>query len=424
MLQDDSQRRRRFLKASGLATTGLLAGCLDQLGDGGDGGGGGGGNGGGTSTGGGGSSEPVTIGATLPLSGAFSDTGVYVRDGYRHWESQLNEGDGLLGRDVELIIEDDQSEPSQGVSLLQRLINQENVDLLLGGYPGSTAAGQMQVADEQNMVYVSMGGHMSSFEQGFEFTFGAPPLMGQWWYNGFFNWLSTQPEDTRPTSAAAITIDNRDGEAVYECTTRNLDDLGIPLDMDERYTLPLDSAQSLVSQAKDMGADLFIANGFFPDGVQTVQAVHDVEYRPKALLQGVGSLTPAWEQELGELGNYIVSGTSMHPDLPFEGVDQLKQAASERYDRDTTPIYFMFGYSWAQTLQQGVEGAGTVDNPAVKDWLHDSCVQTVGGEYCFDERGLPDPIEYATQVQDGTAELVWPEDVATTDVVYPYGEQF
>lgn len=402
-------RRRTFLKASGLTMIGLVAGCLDS---------------GSTGTGGDSEGTPIKIGATLPLSGAYSDTGVFVRDGYRQWETEINEGDGLLGRDVNLIIEDDQSEPSQGVSLLQRLINQENVDLLLGGYPGSTAAGQMQVADEQGMTYISMGGHMSSFEQGFEYTFGAPPLMGQWWYNGFFNWLSNQPEDMWPAKAAAITIDNPVGQAIYECTTRNLNNLGIPLEMDERYGLPLDSAQSLVSQAKNINADLFIANGFFPDGVQTVQAVHDVEYRPKAFLQGVGSLTPAWEEELGELGNYIVSGTSMHPDLPFEGIDQLKQAASQRYDRNTTPQYFMFGYSWAETLQQGVEGAGNIDNTAIKDWLHNNCVQTVGGEYCFDERGLPDPIEYATQVQDGTAELTWPSDVATTEVVYPYGEQF
>jgi branched-chain amino acid transport system substrate-binding protein len=407
MPQDNTTRRRTLLKASGVAATGSLAGCMNAIT-------GGGGSGGGE----------VTIGATLPLSGAFSDTGEYVRDGYRQWEQELNNGEGLLGRDVELIIEDDQSEPSQGVSLLQRLINEQNVDLVLGGYPGSTAAGQMQVADSNDMVYVSMGGHMSSFEQGFEYTFGAPPLMGQWWYDGFFNWVQTLPESERPTTAAAITVDNPVGAAIHECTTTGLEELGIPLEMDERYSLPLDSAQSLVSEADDIGADLFFANGFFPDGVQTIQAVHNVEYRPKALLQGVGSLTPAWEAELGDLGNHVISGTSMHPDLPFEGVDRLNQVASEKYDRESTPIYFMFGYSWAQTLEQGVAGAGTLENPAIKDWLRDKCVQTVGGEYCFDERGLPDPVEFATQIQGGTAELVWPEDVATVDFTYPYGDQF
>jgi branched-chain amino acid transport system substrate-binding protein len=439
MGNETNTHRRRFLQSTGLVATGLVAGCLAG-GDGGDGGDGSDGDGstdggsdggdgeatgdggdGGTTTGG---AEPISIGATLPLSGPFADTAVFVRDGYRQWEQEVNDGDGLLGRQVELTIEDDQSEPAQGVSLLKRLINQQDVDLVLGGYPGSTAAGQMQVADQNGMVYVSMGGHMSSFEQGFEYTFGAPPLMGQWWYDGFWNWLETRPEDERPSRAAVITVDNPVGQAVYENTVSGLNRLNVPIEMDERYSLPLDSAQSLVSEAKNVEADVFVANGFFGDGVQTIQAVHDTDYRPKAVLQGVGSLTPAWEAELGDLGNYVVSGTSMHPDLPFEGVDRINDVANRTYDRESTPQYFMFGYAWAQTLDRGVRGAGSLDNTAIKDWLHENCVRTIGGEYCFDERGLPDPIEYATQVQDGTAELVWPSDVASAELVYPYGEQF
>lgn len=400
-----SAHRRTFLKTSSIAATGVVAGCLDSLGSG---------NGDGS----------LVIGGTLPLSGPFADTAVYIRDAYQQWRDDVNEDGGLLGQEVELIIEDDQSEPSEGVSQLNRLITRENVDLILGGYPGSTAAGQMQTADENNMVYVSMGGHMDSFEQGFEYVFGAPPLMGQWWYEGFFNWLEGQPESEWPTAAAAITVDNPVGQAVYESTVDGLDRLGIPLEMDERYNLPLDSAQGLVSRAEESGADLFFANGFFSDGVQTIQAIHDIGYEPKAVLQGVGSLTPAWENELGDLGNYVVSGTSMHPDLPFEGIDRLNQIAEEEYDRETTSEYFLFGYSWMQTLQQGVEGAGEINNDAIRDWLHNNCVETVGGEYCFDERGLPDPIEYVTQVRDGVAKLVGPEEVATHEMAYPWSEQF
>ena len=404
--EKNNSKRRTFLKSSALVTTGALAGCLDNLGSGG------------------GSGGTVVLGGTLPLSGAFADTATFIRDAYQQWEKDVNSNGGLLGREVELIIEDDQSEPSEGVSQLNRLITQENVDFILGGYPGSTAAGQMQVADENNMVYVSMGGHMDSFQQGFEYVFGAPPLMGQWWYSGFFNWLEKQPEGDRPTKAAIITVDNPVGQAVYESAVSGLDRLNIPIEMDERYDLPLDSAQSLVSNAADAEADIFFANGFFSDGVQTIQAIHDTGYEPKAVLQGIGSLTPAWEKELGEQGNYIVSGTSMHPDLPFEGVERLNEIAKEKYDREKTSEYFLFGYSWMQTLQQGIEGAESIDNAAVRDWLRENCVNTVGGEYCFDERGLPDPIEYATQVRDGVARLVAPEDVATHEMAYPWNEQF
>jgi len=396
-----TRRRRTVLKTSGLAATGFLAGCLGSDDDG-----------------------TITLGGTLPLSGAYADTAVFIEDAYRQWEQDVNDDGGLLGQEVELIIEDDQSEPAEGVSKLNRLISQENVDLLLGGYPGSTAAGQMQTADENNMVYVSMGGHMDSFEQGFEYVFGSPPLMGQWWYDGFFNWLEQQPESEWPTNAAAITVDNPVGQAVYESVEENLNRLAIPLDMDERYSLPLDSAQGLVSSAESEGAEMFFANGFFGDGVQTIQAIHDTGYEPKAVLQGIGTLTPAWEAELGELGDYVVSGTSMHPDLPFEGIDRLNEIAEENYDRGTTSEYFLFGYSWMQTLQQGVEGAGELNQEMIRDWLRNNCVETVGGEYCFDDRGLPDPIEYVTQVRDGVARLVGPEDVATHEMAYPWYEQF
>ncbi len=393
--------RRTVLKASGVAAAGVMAGCLGDDDD-----------------------DTITIGGTLPLSGPYADTGVFVRDGYRQWEEDINDNGGLLGREVEVILEDDQSEPDEGISALNGLITQEGVDLLIGGYPGSTAGGQMQVADENNMVYVSMGGHMDSFEQGFEYTFGAPPLMGQWWYDGFFNWLETLPEDERPTSAAAITVDDPVGQAVYESTVEGLERLDIPLEMDERYDLPLDNAQPLVSEADNLGADLFFANGYFDDGVETIQSIHNVGYEPKAVLQGIGSLTPAWQAELGEAGNYVISGTSMHPDLPFEGIDRLNEIAEEEYDRETTSEYFLFGYSWMQTLEQAVEGADSLDNDAIRDWLHENCVETVGGELCFDERGLPDPIEYVTQVREGVARLTWPEDVSTHEIAYPWYEQF
>src|SRR5699024_6661063 len=146
-----------------------------------------------------------------------------VRDGYEHWVEEVNENGGLLGKEVELIIVDDQSDEAQAVSLLQDVISQNDVDLLLGGYPGSSAAAQMNVAEQHKMVYVSMGGHMTSFEQGYSYSFGAPPLMGEWWYTGFFDWLETLPEEERPTTAAMISVNDPVGQSVRENTLNGLE---------------------------------------------------------------------------------------------------------------------------------------------------------------------------------------------------------
>ena len=103
------------------------------------------------------SGDPIVIGAALPLTGEFADTGVFVRDGYQAMVEYWNENQGLLGRPVELIIEDDASDPGQAVSLLEKLITVDGVDLVLGGYPGSSAAAQMAVAEQHWIEIEAIG---------------------------------------------------------------------------------------------------------------------------------------------------------------------------------------------------------------------------------------------------------------------------
>lgn len=362
---------------------------------------------------------PIVIGGTLPLTGPFAETGLYVKDGYEYWVTKINENGGLLGRQVELKILDDQSDQAKAVSLLENIISQENVDLLIGGYPGSTAATQMGLAEQHQMVYISMGGHMTSFNQGFTYSFGAPPLMGEWWYDGVFNYFASLPEADRPTKAAMITVNDPVGNSVRTSSLEKLGEMGIEIVVDEYYELPLNSAEPLVIKAKEAGADLFIANGYFGDGVQTIRAIKAVDYQPKAVLQGIGSLIPSWQAELGEEGNNVFSSTAMHPDLPFNGVEELNEYSATKYGGDAPP-YFMFGYAWMQVLGQGVEGAGSLDQQAIRDWLKSNEVDTVGGKFTFDEKGLPPEYSYATQVIDGRPVIVWPADVATEKPVYPY----
>jgi branched-chain amino acid transport system substrate-binding protein len=72
-----------------------------------------------------------------------------------------------------------------------------------------------------------------------------------------------------------------------------------------------------------------------------------------------------------------------------------------------------------QTLQQGVEGAQGLDQTKIRDWFKANEVKTIAGNFKFDEKGLPKPFVYLTQVIDGKAELIWPPDMRTREPVYP-----
>ena len=172
-------------------------------------------------------------------------------------------------------------------------------------------------------------------------------------------------------------------------------------------------------KAKQLNCDILFSNGFFADGVMTIRAAKALDYNPKAILQGVGSVIPAWVKELGKDGDFVFSGTSLHNKLNYPGNDKLNAYVKKEYNLDGYPLYFGFGYAWMQTLSQGVEGAGSLDQTEIRDWLKSNTVHTIAGPMSFDEKGLPKPIDFCTQVINGQVELVWPKEVRTHDPVYP-----
>ncbi|MEW6140889.1 MAG: amino acid ABC transporter substrate-binding protein [Thermodesulfobacteriota bacterium] len=363
--------------------------------------------------------KPIVIGGSLPLTGKFAETGIWIERGMKYWADEVNKKGGLLGRPVELKIYDDESNVSKAVTFAEKAITVDKVDLLFGGYPGTAARAVMPVAEKHKFVYVSMGGHMKSFEQGYTYSFGGPPLMGEWWYEGFFEWLETLPADQRPKRAAIYTMNNPIGASLMDSIIRWTDKLKIERVIDEKYNLPLPDATPLIVKAKQMNCDLLFSNGFFADGVMTIRAAKALDYNPKAILQGIGSVVPEWTKELGPDGDYVFSGTSLHNKLKYPGNKELNEYVQKQWGLSAYPLYFGFGYVWMQTLAQGVEGAKTLDQTKIRDWLKSNEVSGIAGPMKFDEKGLPKPIDFCTQVIDGKVELVWPMEVRTHDPVYP-----
>ncbi len=254
--------------------------------------------------------EPILIAGSLPLTGKFAETAKWIERGMKFWAEEVNKQGGLLGRPVKFKIYDDESNANKAVIAAEKAITVDNCDLLFGGYPGTAARAVMPVAEKHKMVYVSMGGHMKSFKQGYTYCFGGPPLMGEWWYVGFMQWLGTLPPEKRPKKAAFYAMNNPIGASLH-AAKKDLKELGIEVAVDEKYNLPLPDATPLIVKAKQANCDILFSNGFFADGVMTIRAAKALDYNPKAIVQGIGSVIPAWTKELGEDGNYVFSGTSL-----------------------------------------------------------------------------------------------------------------
>ena len=117
------------------------------------------------STGGSSSSAPITIGASLSLTGDFSTDGQAFQQGYDLWVKDVNAAGGILGRQVKLTVLDDKSDPNQVVTNYQTLINTDHVDLTFGPFSSLLTTPAAAVAARNGYAFVEgAGGAPSVFD--------------------------------------------------------------------------------------------------------------------------------------------------------------------------------------------------------------------------------------------------------------------
>jgi len=363
--------------------------------------------------------KPITIGGSLPITGPLAENAKWIKRGYEYWAEKVNEEGGLLGRPVKLIIYDDEGRPEKAVQLLEKAITVDKVDLLLGGYAGASCAAQMSVAERYGMVYVSMGGHLRSFSQGFKYSFSATPMMGEWLGQAFFKFLETLPAKDRPKSVAYIRLNNPIGRSGQTVERKWAKKLGMKIALEEYYDPPLSSADAIVTKCKERHVDLLYCTEFFPDAILTVRACKALGYNPKFFEQSIAATSPAWARTLGADGNYVYQSVIITNTLPYPEIAELNKVARERWDEPAAPEYFLFGFSWLETLQRGVEGAKSLKQDAIRHYLRHHQISIISGKFRFDKRGLPAPYSYVVQVQNGRTVVVYPPDKATGKAIYP-----
>ena len=365
--------------------------------------------------------EPIKIGGSLPLTGLASEQAKWVKAGYEFWAEDINKRGGLLGRPVKLIIYDDESNAEKAVTYYERAITVDKVDFVFGGYPGTSNVALMPLVEKYGKVFVGQGGHMKSFEQGFTYSFGSPPLMSEWVYLSFAPVLDELiPKQDWPKSMAMLTMNNVIGLSARPNMIKAFEERGVKVVVNETYNLPLSDATPLVSKAKGMGAEILACMSFFDDGVMITRAAKAINYNPKLYMQQLASRIPAWMKELGPDGDNVLGNSYWAPGLPYPGNDIIYQGAKEKLGMPVPPDFFGQAFCWIYTLEIAVKGAGTLDNTKVRDYLRSRPFDLPYGKGIkFDSKGLPPAFALTVQTVGGVNKLLLPKDLGQTKLVYP-----
>lgn len=92
--------------------------------------------------------DAIRIGVTQPLTGAFAASGNYVAQGARIAEDEINAAGGVLGRKIQLVVEDNKSNPTEAVATAEKLITRDKVPVMMGAWSSTLTLAVMPKLEE------------------------------------------------------------------------------------------------------------------------------------------------------------------------------------------------------------------------------------------------------------------------------------
>ncbi|MGJ9413797.1 amino acid ABC transporter substrate-binding protein [Aeromicrobium sp. CF4.19] len=399
------RRRLRAIAATGVAAL-TLTGCLS----------------GGSSGGGGGDDDPIVIGISLPLTGDFSEPGKGVQRGYEAWASYVNENGGLLGREVELEILDDQSNADRVASDYEKLINQDGVDLVFGPFSTRLVVPAAQVAKDYGYLFVEPAGAAEEiFTQGFDNLFYAAPAVAQDHYAYLADHIEAMPEDERPETAAYAAMDDPFAQGTAYGLKDRLEEMGVETVVDEVYPPNTTDFGSIANKISDSEADIVVGGTQYQDAVNLIVALRQLDYQPDMATFSTAPTNPEFPEAIGDQTEGILSPTGYTPEAEWETNAEFVEYYTELNDSEPNEDEAN-AWTTGQVVAAAVEAVGCAEaDPECQqqliDWLRDNEVQTVVGPLTWDGEGRPQGAHLIQQYVDGEIQIVLPEDAAEAELI-------
>ncbi len=102
---------------------------------------------------------PVKIGFVNPLTGILSALAQSEVEGAKYAVDEVNKKGGILGRQVQLLVEDSANDVGTGVQKTRKLIDRDQVDVIFGDVNSGIAYAMSQVTNEKKVFHIVPGGH-------------------------------------------------------------------------------------------------------------------------------------------------------------------------------------------------------------------------------------------------------------------------
>jgi branched-chain amino acid transport system substrate-binding protein len=384
---------------------------------------------------------PIKIGFGMSQTGPLGPNGKSALLAMEIWVEETNAKGGLLGRPVQLVNYDDQSNPSTVPGIYTKLLDVDKVDVIVGGYGTNMIAPAMPIAMQRKKAFIALFGLGVNDDFKYDRYFAMIPSGPEpktSFTKGFFD--TAMAQNPKPATVAIVAADAEFSKNASDGARENAKKHGLKIVYDKSYPPSTTDFAPIVRAIQATNADLVVICSYPLDSVGMVLAANEAKLNPKMIGGAmVGLQSTVFKTKLGPALNGYMNYDFWLPakSLMFDGTEAFLtkyQARAAKAGVDPLGYYMApFSYAYLEILGQAITATKSTDDAKLVDALRKTTFKTIVGDIKFAPNG-----EWAKsrvfQAQfrgikgngveqfknPDTLAIITPAEYKSGDVIYPF----
>jgi branched-chain amino acid transport system substrate-binding protein len=386
---------------------------------------------------------PIKIGFGMALTGPLAPNGQQALLGAQIWAEEVNAKGGLLGRQVELVHYDDQSNPSTIPGIYTKLLDVDKVDLVVSGYATNMVAPAIPIVMQKGKTFIGLFALDANadfkYPKYFAFIPTSGPTPRQALTEGFFQVAAAQ--NPKPRTIAIASEDAEFARNAADGARANAKKYGFKVIYDRNYPPTTTDFSPIIRAIQAANPDLVVVCSYPLSSVGMALSANELGLKPKMLGGAmVGLQVTVFKNKLKSKLNGIVNYENWVPSAKMmaPAADFFKKYQARAPGIGIDPLgYYLGGWGYArmQMLEQAVEGAKSIADDKVADYMRSHEFNTImidgirfgkNGEWTkarqlqVQYHDITDAANLETWRGMSYQTVLTPPDEKTGDIIYPY----
>jgi branched-chain amino acid transport system substrate-binding protein len=381
--------------------------------------------------------QPIKVGMSMPQTGALGAGGKAALVALRMWVEDVNAKGGLLGRKVEFISYDDQTNPALTPAIYTKLLDIDKVDLLIAPYGTVPTAPIMPLVKQRDLLLMG----------NFSFQVNRTVKHDKWFNNSPWNDASSwsdgfikNGQKLGSKTIAFLAADQEFAQNLANGARELAKKAGLKTVYDQNYPPATVDFSTMIRGIRAAKPDMVFVMSYPNDSVAIVRAVNEIGVGESVKMFGGGMVglqfTPIMAS-LGSMLNGIVNYNSYVPGMKYPGIeDFLSRYAKKAVEAKVDPLGFYlppFNYAIGQMYEQAINATRSLNHKVLADYLHKNEMKTIVGPIRYGPDGeWANPRVVQAQFrgivdkdvdqfrQAGKQVVLYPDQYKTGDVMAPF----